>query len=55
MARTVAERSDVLPLLAEVFREHGYEGASLSLMALHVLGGVSGPPLWWPCAGARAR
>ncbi|RKH94420.1 hypothetical protein [Corallococcus sp. AB038B] len=22
-------------------------GASLALMALHVLGGVSGPPLWW--------
>ncbi|MEH3116728.1 MAG: TetR/AcrR family transcriptional regulator [Methylorubrum populi] len=33
MARTVAERSDVLPRLAEVFREHGYEGASLSLIA----------------------
>ena len=33
MARTVAERSDVLPLLAEVFREHGYEGASLSLIS----------------------
>ncbi|MGX5774648.1 TetR/AcrR family transcriptional regulator [Methylorubrum zatmanii] len=33
MARTVTERSDVLPLLAEVFREHGYEGASLSLIS----------------------
>jgi AcrR family transcriptional regulator len=33
VARTVAERSDVLPLLAEVFREHGYEGASLSLIS----------------------
>ena len=33
MARTVAERSDVLPVLAEVFREHGYEGASLSLIS----------------------
>lgn len=33
MARTVAERLDVLPLLAEVFREHGYEGASLSLIS----------------------
>lgn len=32
MARKVAERSDLLPLLAEVFREHGYEGASLSLI-----------------------
>ncbi len=33
MARQVAERSDVLPHLAEVFREHGYEGASLALIA----------------------
>ncbi|SME93462.1 transcriptional regulator, TetR family [Tistlia consotensis] len=32
MARTVAERSDTLPALAEVFREHGYEGASLTLI-----------------------
>ncbi|MFD6316862.1 LmrA/YxaF family transcription factor [Methylorubrum thiocyanatum] len=31
MAR--AERSDLLPRLAEVFREHGYEGASLSLIS----------------------
>ena len=31
MAR--AERSDLVPLLAEVFREHGYEGASLSLIS----------------------
>lgn len=30
MARTIAERGDVLPLLAEIFREHGYEGASLA-------------------------
>ncbi|MCL8382631.1 TetR/AcrR family transcriptional regulator [Xanthobacter aminoxidans] len=30
MARTVAERADILPLLGEVFREHGYEGASLA-------------------------
>ena len=33
MARSVAERSDLLPLLAEVFREHGYEGASLALIS----------------------
>lgn len=33
MARTVAEKADSLPLLAEVFREHGYEGASLSLIS----------------------
>jgi TetR/AcrR family transcriptional repressor of lmrAB and yxaGH operons len=28
----VAERADVLPALSEVFREHGYEGASLALI-----------------------
>ena len=32
MARTVAERSDVIPVLAEIFREHGFEGASLSII-----------------------
>jgi AcrR family transcriptional regulator len=32
MARTVRERADVLPLLTEVFREHGYDGASLALI-----------------------
>lgn len=32
MARLVAERSDTLAPLAEVFREHGYEGASLALI-----------------------
>lgn len=30
MARTVFEKSDVIPLVAEVFRELGYEGASMS-------------------------
>jgi AcrR family transcriptional regulator len=30
MARIVAERGDVIPLLAEVFRTHGFEGASLT-------------------------
>lgn len=30
MARVVAEREDVIPLLAEVFRSYGFEGASLS-------------------------
>ncbi|MES2740380.1 MAG: TetR/AcrR family transcriptional regulator [Pseudomonadota bacterium] len=30
MARTVAERADVVPRLAEVFRQHGFEGASLA-------------------------
>lgn len=33
MPRVVAERADTLPALAEVFREHGYEGASLSLIS----------------------
>lgn len=33
MARTVAGRADLLPPLAEVFREHGYEGASLALIS----------------------
>lgn len=28
----VAERADVLPVLGEVFREHGFEGASLSII-----------------------
>jgi len=32
MARLVAERSDAVAPLAEVFREHGYEGASLALI-----------------------
>ncbi|GJE76905.1 TetR/AcrR family transcriptional regulator [Methylorubrum suomiense] len=30
MARAIAARADLLPALAETFREHGYEGASLS-------------------------
>jgi TetR/AcrR family transcriptional repressor of lmrAB and yxaGH operons len=33
MAKAVAERADVLPLLAEVFRAHGYEGATLALIS----------------------
>ncbi|WP_337269144.1 TetR/AcrR family transcriptional regulator [Oryzifoliimicrobium ureilyticus] len=32
MARIVAERSDVIAPLAEVFREHGFEGASLAII-----------------------
>ncbi len=32
MARTIHERADVLPALGEVFREHGFEGASLALI-----------------------
>ncbi|AOB32317.1 TetR family transcriptional regulator [Bordetella sp. H567] len=30
MPRTVAERQDVIPILAEIFRRYGYEGTSLS-------------------------
>jgi TetR/AcrR family transcriptional regulator, lmrAB and yxaGH operons repressor len=33
MARMIAERADVVPVLAEVFRTHGFEGASLSVIA----------------------
>lgn len=32
MPRTVAERADVIPVLAEIFRLHGFEGTSLSLI-----------------------
>lgn len=35
MARLVAERGDVVPHLAELFREHGYGGTSLSLITAH--------------------
>ena len=30
--KAIAERSDILPQLAEVFRAHGYEGATLALI-----------------------
>jgi AcrR family transcriptional regulator len=30
MARTISERADVVPVLAEVFRSFGFEGASLA-------------------------
>lgn len=33
MARAIAERADVIPLLAEVFRENGFEGASLAVIS----------------------
>lgn len=33
MAKAVTERADVLPVLAEVFRAHGYEGTSLALIS----------------------
>lgn len=32
MAKTIAKRADILPLLAEVFRAHGYEGTTLALL-----------------------
>lgn len=32
MPKIVAERSDVIPALAEIFREHGFEGASISII-----------------------
>ncbi|HEV7310653.1 TetR/AcrR family transcriptional regulator [Ensifer sp.] len=32
MSRTVKERKDVIAMLAEIFREHGYDGTSLSLI-----------------------
>ena len=32
MAKTISERADLLPLLGEVFRSHGYEGATLALI-----------------------
>ncbi|WP_349294750.1 TetR/AcrR family transcriptional regulator (plasmid) [Thioclava sp. 'Guangxiensis'] len=33
MPRTVAEKADVIPPLAEVFRQHGYEGASIGIIS----------------------
>lgn len=33
MPRVVAERRDALPALAELFREHGFEGTSLALIS----------------------
>ncbi|MDP2149566.1 MAG: TetR/AcrR family transcriptional regulator [Afipia sp.] len=32
MARPQSDRAHLLPLIAEVFRDHGYEGASLNLI-----------------------
>jgi TetR/AcrR family transcriptional regulator, lmrAB and yxaGH operons repressor len=33
MQRSVSDRAEVIPHLAEVFREHGFEGASLALIS----------------------
>lgn len=32
MARLIAEKADIIPQLAEIFREHGYNGTSLALI-----------------------
>jgi TetR/AcrR family transcriptional repressor of lmrAB and yxaGH operons len=32
MAKPISERADLLPLISEVFRSHGYEGATLALI-----------------------
>jgi TetR/AcrR family transcriptional repressor of lmrAB and yxaGH operons len=32
MARMIAEKSDITPMLAELFRRHGYEGASIGII-----------------------
>jgi AcrR family transcriptional regulator len=39
LPRIVAEKANVIPLLAEVFREHGYEGATLSRIQDGIGGG----------------
>lgn len=33
MARLVAERADIIPILAETFRAHGYKGTSLAVIS----------------------
>jgi TetR/AcrR family transcriptional regulator, lmrAB and yxaGH operons repressor len=33
MAKIVSERADLVPAMAEVFREHGFEGASIALIS----------------------
>jgi AcrR family transcriptional regulator len=35
MARLVAERRDVIPVLGEIFRRYGYEGASIARITEH--------------------
>jgi AcrR family transcriptional regulator len=35
MPRTIADRGDIIPVLADVFRQYGYEGASLSVISAH--------------------
>ncbi|WP_374764845.1 TetR/AcrR family transcriptional regulator [Yunchengibacter salinarum] len=53
MARLVAERADALPALAEAFREHGFEGASLSLLTRHT--GLSKGSLYHFFPGGKAE
>lgn len=33
MMKTVTERSEILPMIGEIFREHGYEGASFAIIS----------------------
>jgi TetR/AcrR family transcriptional repressor of lmrAB and yxaGH operons len=33
MMKTVTERSEILPTIGEIFREHGYEGASFAIIS----------------------
>ena len=37
MARKIAERSDIVPVLGEIFRERGFAGASLGSMHIDEL------------------
>ncbi|MBA4791078.1 MAG: TetR/AcrR family transcriptional regulator [Rhizobiales bacterium] len=53
MARTVFEKDDVVPLIAEVFRALGYEGASLS--ALTARTGLSKGSLYHFFPGGKAE
>lgn len=39
MPREITQRADLVPLLGEVFREHGYAGASLAQITRHTRAG----------------
>lgn len=51
MTRTVLERIDVVPMVAEVFRELGYEGASLSKITART--GISKGSLYYFFPGGK--
>lgn len=53
MARTVFEKDDVIPLLAEVFRALGYEGATLSAITART--GLSKGSLYHFFPGGKAE